>query len=88
MVSYIRRNPYFAEGTGLEPAHRMNDTGFQDRGDTNYALPFQFFSTGDRLRSDDWRFGISHVANYATPVFYLVVLDGNDPSSLVFQTNT
>lgn len=30
-----------AEGTGLEPAHRVSDTGFQDRGDTNYALPFQ-----------------------------------------------
>ena len=34
------QDPYWAEGTGLEPAHRVNDTGFQDRGDTNYALPF------------------------------------------------
>lgn len=23
---------------GLEPTHRMNDNGFQDRGGTNYAL--------------------------------------------------
>jgi len=25
---------------GLEPTRRVNNTGFQDRGDTNYALPF------------------------------------------------
>ena len=29
-----------AEETGLEPAHRLPDTGFQDRGDTNYSLLF------------------------------------------------
>ena len=33
-----------AEGAGLEPTHRVNDTGFQDRGDANYALPFQIFN--------------------------------------------
>ena len=29
-----------AEEAGLEPAHRLPDTGFQDRGDTNYSLLF------------------------------------------------
>ena len=33
---------YFAEETGLEPAHQFPDTGFQDQGDTNYALLFHF----------------------------------------------
>lgn len=32
---------YFAEKTGLEPAHQFPDTGFQDQGDTNYALLLQ-----------------------------------------------
>lgn len=37
--------PYFilAERTGLEPALQLPGTGFQDRGDTNYALPFQSY---------------------------------------------
>lgn len=42
VVLPIELRELMAEGEGLEPTHRMNDTGFQDRGDTNYALPFQF----------------------------------------------
>ncbi len=33
--------PLRAEAEGLEPTHQFPDTGFQDRGDTNYALHLQ-----------------------------------------------
>jgi hypothetical protein len=46
----------FAEETGLEPAHQFPDTGFQDRGDTNYALLFHYICTGRRNRTYPPRF--------------------------------
>jgi len=38
-----------AEEIGLEPTHQFPDTGFQDRGDTNYALSFRINVLGDRI---------------------------------------